>query len=178
MTYTCTVEGCGETKTEVIEASGHDYKAVVTDPTCTKEGYTTYTCHCGVSYVDNIVPAHGHNVVLQESEAPTCELNGFEYYACEHCGGQEYTIILEATGHNYEDGKCTNCGADDPNANKPGTGSGNWIGNLFGKWFDKWFGGSDEPTVPPTEPEVPSEPSKPEKPGWSGIFDWIFWWKN
>ena len=37
-------------KQEVIEALGHDYEVVITAPTCTKQGYTTYTCHCGDSY--------------------------------------------------------------------------------------------------------------------------------
>ncbi len=36
------------------EALGHDYESVVTDPTYTKKGYTTYTCStCGYSYTDN-----------------------------------------------------------------------------------------------------------------------------
>ena len=33
---------------------------MVTDPTCTEQGYTTYTCACGDSYVDNYVEATGH----------------------------------------------------------------------------------------------------------------------
>lgn len=38
----------------------HDYKAVVTDPTCTEDGYTTYTCGCGDTYVDDETDATGH----------------------------------------------------------------------------------------------------------------------
>ena len=41
----------------------HDYAAVVTLPTCTEQGYTTYTCECGDSYVADYVPATGHNFV-------------------------------------------------------------------------------------------------------------------
>ena len=116
-----------------------------------------------------------------ESEDATCELNGYEYYACEHCGGQEYTIILEATGHDYEDGTCVNCGAEDPDANK------GWWGGLFDKWFGSWWGDNDEEepsepeTTEPSEPETtePSEPettepSEPSKPGFGGWFGW-FW---
>ena len=33
----------------------HEYETVVTDPTCTVQGYTTYTCECGDSYVDDYV---------------------------------------------------------------------------------------------------------------------------
>ncbi|MBE7006165.1 MAG: hypothetical protein E7424_03320 [Ruminococcaceae bacterium] len=40
----------------------HDYVAVVTEPTCTVGGYTTYTCSkCGDSYVADEVAALGHD---------------------------------------------------------------------------------------------------------------------
>ena len=39
----------------------HDYKAVVTAPTCTEQGYTTHTCECGASYVDTYTDALGHD---------------------------------------------------------------------------------------------------------------------
>ena len=40
----------------------HDYAAVVTEPTCTEQGYTTYTCNiCGNSYKVNFVQAVGHD---------------------------------------------------------------------------------------------------------------------
>ena len=58
---TCTEAGeetrtchCGETETEEVPATGHNYIAVVTDPTTEAEGFTTHTCeHCGDSYVDS-----------------------------------------------------------------------------------------------------------------------------
>ena len=54
---------CGEA--EAGEAPHeHSYdEGVVTDPTCTENGYTTYTCACGHSYTDNVVEATGHNYV-------------------------------------------------------------------------------------------------------------------
>lgn len=42
-------------------AHRHNYKTVVTDPTCTEQGYTTYTCHCGDNYVDDYIDAKGHS---------------------------------------------------------------------------------------------------------------------
>ena len=39
----------------------HSYTAVVTAPTCTEGGYTTYTCACGDSYVNDHIDALGHN---------------------------------------------------------------------------------------------------------------------
>ena len=48
----------------VAPALGHDYDEIVTAPTCTKEGYTTFICAiCDDEYVDNKVAATGHNYV-------------------------------------------------------------------------------------------------------------------
>ena len=35
----------------------HRYSSIVTSPTCTEQGYTTYTCACGDSYVGDYVDA-------------------------------------------------------------------------------------------------------------------------
>ena len=62
---TCTTDGekiyicsrCGDTKTEVIEATDHDYEEKVIAPTTTSEGYTLHTCkRCGHSYKSDIKP--------------------------------------------------------------------------------------------------------------------------
>ena len=47
------------TEQEVIPAKGHSYNAVVTEPTCTEDGYTTYTCACGDKYTDDKTDALG-----------------------------------------------------------------------------------------------------------------------
>lgn len=41
----------------------HSYTAAVTASTCTSRGYTTYTCSCGDSYVDNYRDALGHDYI-------------------------------------------------------------------------------------------------------------------
>ena len=39
----------------------HEYESVVTDPTCTSEGFTTHTCtKCGHSYIDDTTPKLPH----------------------------------------------------------------------------------------------------------------------
>ena len=48
-----------EEEPEVVHE--HDYEAMVTAPTCTEQGYTTYTCACGDSYVDGYVDATGEH---------------------------------------------------------------------------------------------------------------------
>ncbi len=40
----------------------HDYGKEITHPTCTEGGYTTYTCACGASYVDDkTAPTHSYD---------------------------------------------------------------------------------------------------------------------
>ena len=53
---------CGAVLVEqtVVPANGHSYESVITPPTCTEEGFTTHTCHCGDTYTDDIVAATGH----------------------------------------------------------------------------------------------------------------------
>ncbi|MBR0303071.1 MAG: hypothetical protein IJQ80_04415 [Clostridia bacterium] len=72
------------------EAAGHDYKAEVTEPTCTEEGFTTYTCTvCGDSYVDDTssVEPLGHEwddgVITKQ---PTADERGVRTYTCLVCG--------------------------------------------------------------------------------------------
>ena len=47
----------------------HSYTSTVTAPTCTKRGYTTYTCAvCGDSYVDDYVDSRGYDWMLEDGE--------------------------------------------------------------------------------------------------------------
>ena len=55
-----TCSRCDYSSYQAISAAGHDYTTVVTVPTCTAKGYTTYTCSCGDSYRDNDTDATGH----------------------------------------------------------------------------------------------------------------------
>ena len=83
-----------------VTVQGHDYKAVITAPTCTEKGYTTYTCSiCGDSYVADEVAALGHSYESVTTEA-TCTENGSVVYTC-HCG-DSYTEVIPATGHAYK----------------------------------------------------------------------------
>lgn len=41
----------------------HSYAKAVTAPTCTENGYTTYTCLCGDSYVDDFTDKAGHSFI-------------------------------------------------------------------------------------------------------------------
>ena len=72
----------------------HVYTEVVTAPTCTEGGYTTFICECGESYVGEHTDALGHTwgewVVTKQ---PTATEDGQEVRTCGHCGKQEFGTI-------------------------------------------------------------------------------------
>ena len=65
----------------------HSYSSVVTAPTCTEGGYTTYTCSsCGSSYQSDYTTALGHNSVTDSAKAATCTEDGLtEGSHCSRC---------------------------------------------------------------------------------------------
>ena len=143
----CTV--CGEITLaqERIPAAGHKWVAgkctvcdtsseglcnhteqdsVVTEPTCTAQGYTTHTCTaCGYSYIDTYVDAMGHTpgaaATCTEAQtctvcgaelaaaighnyssavtAPTCTESGYTTHTCQNCGHSYTDTTVEAKGH-------------------------------------------------------------------------------
>ncbi len=79
----------------------HSYIATVTPPTCTEQGYTTYTCHCGASYVEDYTDALGHNFGdWQSVTEPDCTEDGLERRDCTRCDHYE-TSVVSKTGHTY-----------------------------------------------------------------------------
>ena len=92
----------------------HSYEKVVTAPTCTEKGYTTYTCTCGDSYVADYTDPTGHSFTKYESNNDaTCKKDGTETAKCDHGCGETDTRTDKGSklGHKYEDGKCIRCGA-------------------------------------------------------------------
>ena len=81
----------------------HKYNSVVTDPNCTEQGYTTYTCECGDSYIDNYVDALGHDMIIDEAIAPDCINTGLtEGSHCSRCDdATTEQEIVSATGHSH-----------------------------------------------------------------------------
>ena len=74
------------------------------DITCTKSG-------TGGDHTHN----WGEWVVTQE---PTCTTSGSKTRTCKDCNSTE-TVSIPATGHNYVNGKCTNCGKLKPSHTQP-----------------------------------------------------------
>ena len=82
----------------------HEYDTVVTAPTCTEEGYTTYTCiHCGDSYKDNFVSATNHEGTTQVVPGydATCTEDGLtDSIVCTACGEViKAAVVIPAPGH-------------------------------------------------------------------------------
>ena len=87
----------------------HSYGAgVVTPPTCTERGYTTYTCTgCGEQYVDNYVDPTGHTYNAGTVTQPTCTEKGYTTFACTVCGATKVDNYVDAAGHRYNEGTVT-----------------------------------------------------------------------
>ena len=148
-TYTAKVTFEGkeytDTKTEVIPATGHAYGAPVWKWNDDFTASATFTCGNDASHVKT-VNATVTNAVTTEA---TCESTGVRTYTAKVTfDGKDYTDtkteVIPALGHDYKDGKCSRCGAEEPTTpvepGKPGDS---------GK---------------PTTPEKPAEPSQPTTP--------------
>ena len=147
--YTC--EFCGHSYEETVEAYGHEEVVdAAVAATCTESGLTEGK-HCSVCgevlIAQEVIAALGHSEVIDEAVDATCTETGLtEGKHCDRCG--EILVAQEeipALGHNYQDGVCTECGAEEETEEpsvpstpvKPGWSS----------WWDKWFGhwwGDDE----------------------------------
>ncbi len=117
---------CGHTDVKK-DYTTHTYLSVVTNPTCTEQGYTTYTCVCGKTYNDDYTSAKGHSFedtltsdsgghwykstcghdVQKDYSAhkckgvvidPTCTEQGYTAYSCD-CGYGYNGDYVSATGH-------------------------------------------------------------------------------
>ena len=90
---------CGATDPDYVPPHEHSYEEVVTPPTCTADGCTTYTCACGDSYTGNTVTALGHSYATVVTP-PTCTAEGYTTYTCA-CGDSYTGNTVAALGHSY-----------------------------------------------------------------------------
>ena len=101
LTFTLEITGNDSlTLSYEITACDHNYQAETTDPTCTADGSTTYTCSvCGHSYTETI-PATGHSYVAGKCTACGDQL---DYYLIGYINGADY----EGDEYKFVDGKLT-----------------------------------------------------------------------
>ena len=103
---TCTA--CAEGTDGHTTAVACSYDSVVTDPTCTKEGYTTHTCTvCSYSYTDNETEANKHSF-----GSWTSNNNGTHTRVCTVCTDEEGRIETVACSYDnvVTDPTCTKTG--------------------------------------------------------------------
>lgn len=110
--------------------------------TCTEKAVCEV---CGEKYGE--INASNHtNLVKTEAKDPTCTEEGnIEYWTCKTCdkyfsdaeGKTEIELadtVIEAAGHDYEDGKCTVCGTEDPDYEAPAPFSPEIIAGANSTW--------------------------------------------
>lgn len=94
----------------------HKYTAVVTAPTCTEQGFTTYTCSCGDTYIDDYVDSTGHTDEIIPGYAATCTQTGLtDGVKCSVCGTittEQKTIPVVSHNEGNHDGLCDACDFD------------------------------------------------------------------
>ena len=88
------------------------------EASCEQSGLTEgkICSQCGEILVkQEIIPAKEHDYVGVVITAPTCKDYGLKQYVCKNDASHTYNELLEPTEeHNYSEGKCTVCGAADP----------------------------------------------------------------
>ena len=101
--YTCTI--CGETRTEEVAASGHDYSTEWTvdkEAGCEAAGSKSHHCtRCDSRRDETEIPAAGHTWNDGAiTTKPTCTDDGVKTFTCKSCG-KTRTEAVEALGHDY-----------------------------------------------------------------------------
>ena len=143
---------CANDTSHVKNVTATVTNEVTTEATCEVDGVRTYTAKVtfeGKEYTDTkteVIPATDHDTELVGAKDATCTEDGYTGdEVCKVCGVTvKQGEVLPALGHDYKDGKCSRCGAEEPTTpvepGKPGDS---------GK---------------PTTPEKPAEPSQPTTP--------------
>ena len=145
---------CGNDASHVETVNATVTNEVTTEATCESTGVRTYTAKVTFEdkeYTDTkteVIPATSHDTELVGAKDATCTEDGYTGdEVCKVCGVTvKQGEVIPALGHDYKDGKCSRCGAEEPTTpvepGKPGDS---------GK---------------PTTPEKPAEPSQPTTAGY------------
>lgn len=95
-----------------------EHPAKTEEATCQHGGTSSKYCSdCGEYVVLGSTPKSDHHWSDWDViEAATCVTTGRQQRTCEDCGEREIEITQPTGEHTYENGVCTVCGAEDPNA--------------------------------------------------------------
>lgn len=107
---------------EKVPMHAHDLEHVHEDATC-RDGVDKDVCKlCKQEFNVKILPATGkHDYKTEIIKDATCTASGMKQDVCKVCGSKGNTSVILKKAHDYKDGKCTVCGAEDPDY-KPESG--------------------------------------------------------
>ena len=127
---------------------------VTTEATCEVDGVRTYTAKVtfeGKEYTDTkteVIPATSHDTELVDAKDATCTEDG--YTGNEVCKVCQTVVkqgeVIPALGHDYKDGKCSRCGAEEPTT-----------------------------PVEPGKPQQPEKPTTPDTPATGDSSTLVLW---
>ena len=113
---------CGNDASHVETVNAAVTNEVTTAATCKADGVRTYTAKVtfeGKEYTDTkteVIPATSHDTELVGAKDATCTEDG--YTGNEVCKVCQTVVkqgeVIPALGHDYKDGKCSRCGAEEP----------------------------------------------------------------
>ena len=113
---------CGNDASHVETVNATVTNEVTTEATCKADGVRTYTAKVtfeGKEYTDTkteVIPATDHDTELVGAKDATCTEDG--YTGDEVCKVCQTVVkqgeVIPALGHDYKDGKCSRCGAEEP----------------------------------------------------------------
>ena len=113
---------CGNDASHVETVNATVTNAVTTEATCKADGVRTYTAKVTFEdkeYTDTkteTLPATSHDTELVGAKDATCTEDG--YTGNEVCKVCQTVVkqgeVIPALGHDYKDGKCSRCGAEEP----------------------------------------------------------------
>ena len=122
------------------QLADHSYESTVTAPTCSKGGYTTYTCTaCGDSYTSDQTSAVDHSYVNGKctwcgTSEPVTQV---DYYLIGYINGKDYGCESDSANmgdYKFVDGKLTATFASDSYVFIKTTNNANWY------MTDGWLG--------------------------------------
>ena len=133
---------------EKVPMLAHDLEHVHEDATC-RDGVDKDVCKlCKQEFNVKILPATGkHDYKTEIIKDATCTASGMKQDVCKVCGSKGNTSVILKKAHDYKDGKCTVCGAEDPDYKpeneKPSAGeSGAGSGSSSGGCGSSVYGGA------------------------------------
>ena len=133
---------------EKVPMLAHDLEHVHEDATC-RDGVDKDVCKlCKQEFNVKILPATGeHDYKTEIIKDATCTASGMKQDVCKVCGSKGNISVISKKAHDYKDGKCTVCGAEDPDYKpeneKPSAGeSGAGSGSSSGGCGSSVYGGT------------------------------------